>query len=53
MIEPPGQIGMRRVFEVDDDICVAVKQAVLKELIGAMSEAGVKKFGIRIEGNVL
>ena len=30
MIEPPGQLWIRTVFEIDDRILIAVKQTVFK-----------------------
>ena len=32
---------MGRILEIDDDVNVAVEQAVLKELIGAMRQTGI------------
>jgi len=49
MIEPPRQIMIGRVFEIDDDIDVAVEKAVFEELISAVSQTRVHKFGVWIE----
>ena len=49
VIKPPRQVRMSRVFEIDDDVRVAVKQAVFEELIGAMCQTRVQKFGIRVK----
>ena len=48
MIEPPGYVRMGGVFEVDDHVSIAVKQAVFEELIGTVSEPGIDEFGLRI-----
>jgi hypothetical protein len=49
MIEPPGQIRVRCVLEVDDRINIAVKKAVFKQLIGPMRQTRVVKFRLRIK----
>ena len=41
MIEPPGKVGMRGVFKIDNDIRIAVEQRVFEELISPMGQAGV------------
>ena len=49
MVEPPRQIRMRRVFEIDDNIDVAVEKSVFEELISAMSQTRIHEVGVRIE----
>ena len=50
MIEPPGEPWIRRIFEIDYGVFVAVKQAVVEDLRGAVGHAGVDEFGIRVNG---
>ena len=49
MIEPPGQILVRGIFEINDGIHIPVKKRVFKQLIGPMSQTGVLKIRARIE----
>ena len=41
MIEPPGQLRVAGVLEVDDGVLVAVEQAVFEDLRGPVCHAGV------------
>ncbi len=45
MVEPPSEIGMGGVLEIDNDVGIAVKKAVVKKLIGTVRQAGVEKIG--------
>ena len=47
MIEPPGQIRVRRIFEIHDGVDVAVEEAVLEKLGGFMRQAGEFKLRVR------
>ena len=49
MIEPPREIGMRCVFEIDDGVDIAVEKPVFEELVGPVSEACVKELSGGIE----
>ena len=49
MIEPPGEVRMRGIFEVDDNVHIAVKEAVLKKLVGSVCQAGIVEFRARVE----
>ena len=49
MVEPPRQIRMRRILEIDDNIDVAVEKSVLEELISAMGEPRIHEVCARIE----
>src|SRR4051794_17889744 len=48
MIEPPGELFIIGIFEIHYGIFVAVEEAVLEDLGGAMGHAGVLKLGIRM-----
>jgi hypothetical protein len=39
MVEPPGNSGRRRVFEVDDGILVAAELLFVEERAGAVNQA--------------
>ena len=41
MIEPPCQLFVVRVLEIDDGVLVAVEQAVFENLAGPMGHAGI------------
>src|SRR5579859_5517561 len=41
MVEPPGQLWVARVLEVDNGILVAIEEAVFKCLGGFVGHAGV------------
>jgi hypothetical protein len=49
VVEPPGQVRVRRVFEIDNCVYVAVEKAVLKELGSFVSQAGKFEAWITIE----
>jgi hypothetical protein len=49
VVEPPGQIWVRRVLEIDDCVDVAIEKAVFKELGSPVSQAGKFKVRITIE----
>ena len=49
MIEPPCQIRMGRILEIDDNIDVAVEKSVFEELVGAMRQPRIHEFCVRIE----
>ena len=49
MIKPPGQVGMSRIFEIDNRIHIAVKQVILEKLVGPMRQPGIHKIRILIE----
>jgi len=40
MIEPPGDFGRRRVFEIDNRVLVAREIGFVKQRAGAMQKAG-------------
>jgi hypothetical protein len=41
MVKPPREVGMSGVFEIDDDVCISIEQAVVKKLVCAMSQPGI------------
>jgi hypothetical protein len=47
VIEPPGNFGRSRIFEVDDSVFVAAKIALVKERSGAVHQAVVLVTGAR------
>jgi hypothetical protein len=49
MIEPPGQTGRRRVFEVDDRVLIPVEQGRIEPLLSRMRHARVSELGVRVE----
>jgi hypothetical protein len=49
MVEPPRQIRMRRIFEIDDDIDVTVEKPVFEELISAMGETRIHEARALVE----
>ncbi len=49
MVEPPGQGGRARIFEIHDRIFVAVERAVLKRRRRLVRHPGVEKFGARVD----
>src|SRR5260370_29036192 len=50
MVEPPGDLGIGRVLEIDDGVLVASEQAVVEKLRGFVGEARVHELRIRVEG---
>jgi hypothetical protein len=49
MVEPPGNFRGIRILEIDDDIFVAVEEAVVPGLRGAVRHAGEAELGGGIE----
>ena len=47
VIEPPGDVWRRRIFEVDDGVLVAGKLGLIEERTGAMHQAVVLVIGPR------
>jgi hypothetical protein len=48
VIEPPGQLRIRTVFEIDDRILIAIKQTVFEQLGSLMRHSGEEKLGLGI-----
>ena len=46
MVEPPGNLGRTGVFEVDDDVLVAVEFLVIEQRPGAVNQAGKNELGV-------
>ncbi len=53
MVEPPCQVRIARVLEVDDRILVTIEERIFEELGGFMGHAGVGKLCIVMEGAAL
>ena len=49
MIEPPGEIGVSRIFEIDNGVDIAVEKPVFEKLVGPVSEACVEELSVGIE----
>jgi hypothetical protein len=49
MIEPPGEIEVGRVLEIDDGVDIAIEEPVFEKLVSAVSEARVGKLSLGIE----
>src|SRR5580704_11184481 len=49
VIEPPGEPGRAGIFEVDDRIFIAVKNALLEGFSGGVGHAGIRKCGLGID----
>src|SRR5260370_35725950 len=49
MIKPPGHFGTVRIFEIDDDVLIAVKQAVYPRLRGAVRHSRETEFRVGVE----
>ena len=49
MVEPPSELWGIGIFEVDDDIFVAVENIAFPGLRGAMGHAGEAKFGVAVK----
>ena len=51
MVEPPGDLRRRRIFEIDDGVLVAGKFAFIEQRAGAMQQARV--FELRLLADAL
>src|SRR2546425_20821 len=49
VIEPPGDFGIGAVFEINDGVLVAVEQAFVEELGGAVGQTSVDELGARVK----
>ncbi len=49
MVEPPGELWIAGVLEVDDGVLLAVEEAVLEDLGGPVRHAGVVEIGGGVE----
>src|SRR5580700_5222296 len=46
MVEPPGDLGRRRVLEIDDGVFVAIEMGFIKQRSGAVQKAGKDEVGV-------
>src|SRR5271157_2994355 len=53
MVEPPGQAVGARVFEIDDGVFVAVKDAGIEKLAGTVRQPVVAQFGSGIDAGAV
>jgi hypothetical protein len=49
VIEPPCELFIIRIFEIDNGILVAVEEAVFEDLARAVGHASVMKIRIRVK----
>jgi len=49
MIEPPGEARVGGIFKIDDGIFIAIKERVVKKLLGFVSQAGVDELRVTRE----
>ena len=49
VIEPPGELRVARVLEIDDGVLVAVEKAVFENLRGPVGHAGISEIRVRME----
>jgi hypothetical protein len=49
MIEPPGDLGIGGILEIDNGILVAIEEAVIEKLGGPMRQPGIDEFRVRVE----
>src|SRR5579862_2700869 len=49
MVEPPGQSRRTRIFEINDGIHIAIKDAVLERLRSLMGHSGVRELRKRLD----
>ncbi len=47
MIKPPGEIRVRCILEIDDDVEISIKKAVFKQLVGTVRKTRVFEAGLR------
>ena len=49
MIEPPGEVGITRIFEIHNGIFIAIEKLVLEKLRSFMRHAGVHEVRARMK----
>ena len=52
MVKPPGDLGIGRIFEIDDGILVAIEEALIEKLGCPMRQSGVDEFRIRVKSTL-
>ena len=45
MIEPPGELLRRRIFEIHDGVFIAIEEAVVEKLRGPVRQTGEGELG--------
>ncbi len=49
VVEPPGEPGRRGVFEIHDNVCIAIKGNVIELSSGPVRQPVVEKLRLRVD----